>query len=101
MTLREVIVGTIYAWDGTHTCDSLANTIITALDAAGYWIAPKEPTEGMSLSGRKACAVVADRMETAKLTSASVIDFWQRVGHKPADEIYLAMRDQWMKENGG
>lgn len=30
-------------------------------------------------------------MEQAKQTAVSVIDFWQQVGHKPADEIYRAM----------
>jgi hypothetical protein len=53
--------------------------------------APLEPTKEMALAGRKALSLVADRMETAKLTATSVIDFWQQVGHEPANEIYKAM----------
>lgn len=52
---------------------------------------PDEPTKEMAEAGRKALALVADRMETAKLTAVSVIDFWQQVGHEPANEIYKAM----------
>lgn len=53
--------------------------------------APKEPTPEMAAAGRKALAVVADRMEEAKLLAVSSIDFWQRVGHEPANEIFKAM----------
>jgi hypothetical protein len=56
----------------------------------GKWM-PAEPTEEMALAGRKACCVVADRMETAKMTAFSTVDFWQQVGHQPANEIYRAM----------
>lgn len=62
-----------------------------AQDESASVIVPREPTDEMSLAGRKACAAVADRMEQAKQTAVSVIDFWQQVGRKPADEIYRAM----------
>lgn len=52
---------------------------------------PREPTEEMAKAGRKALCAIADRMETAKLTSSSIIDFWQQVGHQPANEVYKAM----------
>jgi hypothetical protein len=52
---------------------------------------PLEPTKEMAIAGRKALAIVADRMEEAKLLATSSIDFWQRVGHEPANEIYKAM----------
>lgn len=60
-------------------------------DIAGSVTVPTEPTKEMAEAGRKALAAVADRMETAKLTAVSVIDFWQQVGHQPANEIYTAM----------
>lgn len=49
-------------------------------------------TPEMAIAGRKALAIVADRMEEAKLLATSSIDFWQRVGHEPANEIYRAMQ---------
>lgn len=52
---------------------------------------PDDITPEMAAAGRKALAVVADRMEEAKLLATSSIDFWQRVGHEPANEIYRAM----------
>lgn len=59
---------------------------------AGLAQSPRtEITKEMALAGRKALAVVADRMEEAKLLATSSIDFWQRVGHEPANEIYAAM----------
>lgn len=59
---------------------------------AGEWVlVPREPTEEMGKAGRKKLAEIADRMETAKLTAVSHIDFWQQVGHVPNNEIWAAM----------
>ena len=68
----------------------LCSTALTAA-LADHVVVPREPTEAMSLAGRKACAAVADKMETAKQTAISISDFLQQVGHKPADSIYRAM----------
>ncbi len=59
--------------------------------SSGTAEAPLDPTKEMAIAGRKALALVADRMEEAKLLATSSIDFWQRVGHEPANEIYKAM----------
>lgn len=53
----------------------------------------EEITPEMAIAGRKALVVIADRMEEAKLLAVSSIDFWQRVGHEPANEIYRAMAE--------
>lgn len=60
-------------------------------DTETHRLVPVEPDDAMAIAGRKALAVVADRMETAKLLATSSIDFWQRVGHQPANEIFAAM----------
>lgn len=56
-----------------------------------YVMVPREPTPDMARAGRKAVAAVADKMEAAKQLAVHVIDFWQQVGHTPANEIYRAM----------
>lgn len=52
---------------------------------------PVDVARDMAIAGRKACCAVADRMEAAKETAVSTLDFWQQVGHEPANSIYEAM----------
>lgn len=77
---------------GARCVTSLWNTRASQpRDADLSGLLPLEPTKEMAVAGRKALAIVADRMEEAKLLAVSSIDFWQRVGHEPANEIYKAM----------
>jgi hypothetical protein len=78
-----------YAFANAHKFEKRAAEILELIGVAAA--PPSEPTKEMALAGRKALAVVADRMEEAKLLATSSIDFWQRVGHEPANEIYKAM----------
>ncbi len=61
------------------------------IDGKRFVLVAEGPDEKMAIAGRKALAVVAERMETAKLLAVSSVDFWQRVGHQPANEIFAAM----------
>jgi len=74
--------------------------LTTGLAAEGMVLLPREPDDAMSAAGRKAVCALADRMETAKITAASSSDFWQQVGHKPADEVYRAMLSAYGGEDG-
>lgn len=51
-TARQVIVAQLCDWDTEHnTADYAADRTIAALDAAGFVIVPKEPTEAMIDAG--------------------------------------------------
>jgi hypothetical protein len=53
MKAREVIVGVFswYAGAGTGQPDRATENLLSKLSEAGFVIVPKEPTEGMILSG--------------------------------------------------
>jgi hypothetical protein len=99
--LRQPEIATFRISDLAEDLAGELDRAIAALSAAppvapapareGWRWVPKEPTEAMSLAGRKACAEVADKMEEAKLLATSSIDFWQRVGHNPERAIWDAM----------
>lgn len=60
--------------------------------AAADWVCvPREPTEAMQVAGRKKLAEVCDRFDEARNTARSSIEFWQIVGHHPADDIWSTM----------
>lgn len=81
-----------------HNARLAIESAIKVLNTRSIGAPPREPTEEMALAGRKACAAVADRMELAKQVAVSVIDFWQRVGHQPANEIWKAMYDAFLRQ---
>lgn len=57
----------------------------------GWVCVPREPTEAMQVAGRKKLAEVCDRFDEARNTARSSIEFWQIVGHHPADDIWSTM----------
>lgn len=55
-TVREVIMGVGYDdLIGDSGNEGLADALIAAIDAAGFVIVPKEPTEAMLIAGAASC----------------------------------------------
>lgn len=96
MTEREALAARLdcyaYNFDVDHAAHVISDLKAAAAELRAVAQVPRtEITREMALAGRKALAAVADRMEEAKLLATTSIDFWQRVGHEPANEIYAAM----------
>lgn len=75
-TAREVLIeADSYIPGGQNEGEGVADVILQRLDAAGFVIAPKEPTEQMHNAGKEAIwqsGIAEDQLGSDALTAADV-----------------------------